>query len=702
MPAISFQAILDKALADYRYQIGIELDKHPFADQLRGRDSPDDVLKLLEDKASAFRVYRDGNRKLINWLSPVVRVIHTLSEVLGETVPMQPAKAIFVGVNVLITAAGGVSSSYDALVDLFECLENFLKRLRIYTDVPLTPSMTDIIGNIMVELLSVFALATKQIGEGRFKKFAKKLLGESEIEAVLRRLDRLTQEEGRMTVAQTLEVVHGLMNNVKVVMSDGKASTEGIRNALDSMQRMASDMNKMRRDQMQRDSKTWLCPPDPSKNYNIGCKSHRDGTAAWLFEESVFTEWDAKGSLLWIQGKPGSGKTILLSSIIRKIDSACKAGLASMAYYYFDFKDIEKQHLRGLLSSLVFQLSAKSDPCYQILSRLYSDHVAGTQEPSEDTLSQCLVEMFEVPGHPAMYIIIDALDECPNISGIPTAREQVLKFLKHLVELRLPNVHICVSSRPEIDIRNTFEPLAPFCMSLHDEGGQKADITSYIKAAVHFDLRMRRWRDEDKQLVINTLSNKADGMFRWVFCQLEVLRQTLPADIRSTLNDMPKTLDETYERALLAIGTQVRQYAQRLFQCLSVSIRPLRVEELADILAVRFDPGVLPKFNPDWRLGHPEEAVFSVCSGLISVVDVDGFRVVQFSHFSVKEFLTSDRLATAREDLSGYHIVPHSAHTILAQASLSVLLRLDDHIDKDTIKGFPLSDYAARHWIDHG
>ncbi|KAH8980233.1 hypothetical protein EDB92DRAFT_1820618 [Lactarius akahatsu] len=179
MPAVSFPAIIDKALADYHDQIGVELDKHPFADELRGRDSPDDVLKLLEDKANAFEVYRDGNRKLINWLSPVVRVIHTLSGVLGEAIPLQAAKAIFVGVDVLITvlpltfstdAAKGVSSSYDALADLFECIGNFLKRLRIYTDIPLTPSMVDIIVKIMVELLSVFALATKQIKQGRFSK----------------------------------------------------------------------------------------------------------------------------------------------------------------------------------------------------------------------------------------------------------------------------------------------------------------------------------------------------------------------------------------------------------------------------------------------------------------------------------------------------------------------------------------------------
>ena len=142
-----------------------------------------------------------------------------------------------------VQAADGVSSSYDALVELFECIANFLKRLRIYTDIPLTTSMTEVIANIMAELLSVFSLATKQIKQGRFskwivilntrllnvgiEKFAKKLLGDNEIEAVLRRLDRLTQEESRMTVAETFEVVHGLMNNVKAVMNGTQSLLAG-------------------------------------------------------------------------------------------------------------------------------------------------------------------------------------------------------------------------------------------------------------------------------------------------------------------------------------------------------------------------------------------------------------------------------------------------------------------------------------------
>ncbi|KAH9018597.1 hypothetical protein EDB85DRAFT_604546 [Lactarius pseudohatsudake] len=170
---MSFQPILDAALADYSNQVGIDLATHPLADGLRSSGSPDDVLTLLEDKANEFKNFRDGNRKLLNWLRPVVYVVHSLSAVLGASVtlvPFEPAKAIFAGVDVLIATASSVSSSYDALVDLFECLGNFLKRLQIYTDLPLTDPMREISVKIMVELLSVLALATKQVKQGRFSK----------------------------------------------------------------------------------------------------------------------------------------------------------------------------------------------------------------------------------------------------------------------------------------------------------------------------------------------------------------------------------------------------------------------------------------------------------------------------------------------------------------------------------------------------
>lgn len=184
-----------------------------------------------------------------------------------------------------------------------------------------------------------------------------------------------------------------------------------------------------------------------------------------------------------------------------------------MGYYYFDFRDKTKQDVRGLLSSLLAQFCAKSDSCYDILSELYSRNDAGSQQPSNHSLTECLKKMLQLPRQPVIYIIVDALDECPISSGFPNiAREKVLDLLEELLELKVPNLRICVTSRPEVDIRDVLEPLTSHHLSLHDETGQKNDILDYISSVVQTDRKMRRWRSEDKQLVIDMLSAKADGM----------------------------------------------------------------------------------------------------------------------------------------------------------------------------------------------
>jgi hypothetical protein len=192
----------------------------------------------------------------------------------------------------------------------------------------------------------------------------------------------------------------------------------------------------------------------------------------------------------------------------------CDAGQASMAYFYFDFRDIDKQHWRHLITSLLTQLSSYSGPRCDVLSRLYSNHDDGAQQPSDDTLTRCLKEMLTLPDQPPIYLIIDALDECPNTSGIPSHRDRVLRLVKELIDLHLPHLHICITSRPEVDIREVLEALTSRRVSLHDQSGQKKDIEDYVKSVVYSDLEpiMRRWRKEDKDMVIETLSKLANGM----------------------------------------------------------------------------------------------------------------------------------------------------------------------------------------------
>jgi ankyrin repeat protein len=192
--------------------------------------------------------------------------------------------------------------------------------------------------------------------------------------------------------------------------------------------------------------------------------------------------------------------------------------------------------------------------------------------------------------------------------------------------------------------------------------------------------------------------------FRWVFCQLASLRHCFPPNLRQFLNELPDTLDETYERMLRGINKAQQDNAYRLLQCLAVAVRPLRVEELAELLAFDFQApgsGGIPKLKDDWRWDNQEEAVLSTCSSLVAIVRNGDSRMVQFSHFSVKEYLTSPRLARSHGDVSRFYIDLQQAHTILAQACLGTILRLDENSENNDAERFPLLEYAAELWVEH-
>ena len=188
--------------------------------------------------------------------------------------------------------------------------------------------------------------------------------------------------------------------------------------------------------------------------------------------------------------------------------------------------------------------------------------------------------------------------------------------------------------------------------------------------------------------------------FRWVFCQLDTLCRCFPSSIRTALNELPTTLDDTYEQTLQGIPKEKRQHAYRLLQCLVAAIRPLRVQELAEIFTIEFDLDAGLKLVEEWRPENPEQAILSACSTLIVVIDDLDTKIVQFSHFTVKEFLTSDRLRLSR-DVPHYHIRLNTAHTTLARICLAVLLQLDEEVDTEHLKRSPLAGYAAQYWVDH-
>ena len=231
--------------------------------------------------------------------------------------------------------------------------------------------------------------------------------------------------------------------------------------------------------------------------------------------------WFSAGSgksILWCVAfqrfTPQETNIFLSSAIIEDIKHTTEPRSALVAYYYLDFKDVAKRDVRGLLASILLQLVDDSGRCWDTLHQLYEACRDGSEQPSDASLVKCLAEMIDLSGQVQIYLIVDALDECPNTTGTPSAREKVLNFVQDLLQSDHSNLFVCITSRPEHDISATLNPLTSPSnrVSLHDEGGQRQDIDCYVRSFVQADSSMRRWRAEDKELVISVLSERAAGM----------------------------------------------------------------------------------------------------------------------------------------------------------------------------------------------
>ncbi|KAH8985159.1 hypothetical protein EDB92DRAFT_2116823 [Lactarius akahatsu] len=373
----NFDSIFRTAFNAYKNRTGHDITSHPLAAWLKTCDSPDAILAVLRAQVDEFDRSRRDDERLTKWLNPTVNVLYAFSATLGEGVGLvfSPAKVIFTGFGVLLLASKDVAASHDVLIDIFERIENFFKRLGAYTEVPQTTAMTDVIVKIMVEVLSIFAIATKEIRQGRAKKFVKKLVKGVGF-----------QVEGVNKVVQGVDgKVDGVYERVQVVDERVKGVDERVHGVGEGLQCVDYKVQAVDDRVKQVTSfdvilRNWISPPDPSINYNTACGAHHEA---------------------------GSGKSILSSVIIRDIEDICNAGFASMAYFYFDFKDTAKQDSRALVSSLLIQLSDQSDTYCDILHDLYSTHRRGSVQPNDDALTQCLKTMLVSLGQTPIYVILD-------------------------------------------------------------------------------------------------------------------------------------------------------------------------------------------------------------------------------------------------------------------------------------------------------
>ncbi|KAL6797086.1 ankyrin repeat-containing domain protein [Trichoderma sp. SZMC 28012] len=468
---------------------------------------------------------------------------------------------------------------------------------------------------------------------------------------------------------------------------------------ISSLRRAVEEANAK---QDHRDFYRWLCDVDPSDMYNAARNRHEAGTSEWFIEGQAFESWmNNPRSLLWLHGKAGSGKSVLSSSVIKFLQSKHKddATIAT-AYYYFSFSDVKKQERDAMLASLIKQICCCRPNMPDSIARL-KKHRDQDMRPPTDELQEEFIATLR--GFSKVHIIIDALDECPELGG---RREDLMKTLRYILNAAPDNLHVICTSRKESDIDAEFEShlseptRIQFDLSSYMyREAIKRDIGQYIDTTLA-DVNYKSWSDTIKKKVKEILIERSDGMFQYVRCQFEVLRSLRSSsEILQALLNLPKGLDQTYERILRMIDPKYQEQIISCLQWLAFSYTPLSVEQLAHIFILRpSDMDTNQKIMQ--RLNHSEQLfdsqdVLAYFSGLVLVE----FGIVRLAHFSVKEYLNSSRIH--RDDAISLGFSEADAHLSIAYWCLAYHTYLSTP-DSYTIQTrYPLKSYATNYWPRH-
>ncbi|PTB48090.1 hypothetical protein M431DRAFT_335626 [Trichoderma harzianum CBS 226.95] len=467
----------------------------------------------------------------------------------------------------------------------------------------------------------------------------------------------------------------------------------------ESSRETRTDVQTLKTSDHLRELRRWLSPPNASENYNNGIKLRHGDSGQWLLQSEEYSSWKSQpNSFLWLQGIPGCGKTVLSSIIVKDLEDG---SFKSVLYFFFDFTNSDKQLFGKALSSLVLQLYCKNKDAQKPLDSLYDSCGKGTSQPSTDGLFATFQSMLQRAGE--IHIVLDALDECQTRKEYPTGG--LLTSIEALATFQHPNVHFLVTARPEQDITSSIKSWARNQDIIPIQSGRIADdIFAYVKARVRNNKgplkRWNEWPEVEVEIEIG-LSKKANGMFRWVTCQLDALENCLDyPTLQKALNSLPMTLDETYARILTNLPREHEHHTRRLLQFLAYSERPLTIEEAVDAIAV--DTANSPRFNKKNRMPVPEE-ILSYCSSLV-VLNVNSWengeaiQELQLAHLSVKDYLLSNRVPQS----FGKDFNEATASASIAQVCLAYLLELDKILPvKELRQSCWLAQYSARYWMDH-
>ncbi|KZV76368.1 ankyrin [Peniophora sp. CONT] len=674
----TFRDLWDTALKGYSDKTGIDLLKHDYAELFDECDSAEAVTAVIQDELQNFTKFRAEDSKwgiVRQKLKMVVNFVLKFNDAVAEAASshLPGGKAIIVAIGVLLAATKGVSENYDALVELFGMFSDYLERLssRLTAGATMGPSKKKITVDVLLEMLTVLGIALKLVKGNRFKHWLKTIFGAEDMTNAMFRLDKLTAREDRM-------IMSDIYADVKHMQAVGQISSVTLR----SLEIRIEDVYNYHVNER---IVTWLAAPDSSINHSFLTKKRYANSGEWFLKGAPFRRWASlQGSpVYWVYGKPGSGKSVLCSTVIDELNASGKR----VVFFYHDFRDMHKQTAQGLLAALVLQLGNASALSLSCLRDIYlTQSSSGSKRPDMSLLSSCLAGMLAAESEP-VYVALDALDECPQMQ-----RAELLSLVHELA--RNTRIRLFIASRPEADIQRCLIALDPYECDLHNHDQQNMDTKHFVSHVLSTEFPFSTWPRDLVDFTIETLASQANGMFRWVVCQLDILRDCIPKYARGVLSSLPPTLDETYERILRGISPVRAADALRIFQCLAYAQGPgLTVRELAEIFAIDFTSNpALPQLQVHYRPADPTLELLRMCSALVVIVPhtsslgLDGPNehtgFVQFAHFSVQEYLLSGRLAT---DVKNYAIDAQQSHSTLAQICLATLLceeysRFPEHV----------------------
>ncbi|KAK4611479.1 Vegetative incompatibility protein HET-E-1 [Fulvia fulva] len=544
--------------------------------------------------------------------------------------------------------------------------------------------------------------------------------------ANMKLIDKLKWMEGRRTTVPE-DMAYALFGVLGV--APGADYGEGSETA---MQRLEAAVNGQSGTSQQikplRELFERLKAPDPWTNHQLAQGHHEPNTGTWLLHSRAYQTWKSgawepgSSRCLWLHGKPGSGKTVLCSTAVEDSLACCRGRpYFGYAVFYFSFSDESKQDYLAFLTSLLEQLGQR-EPGLGVL-RMLSVHAIRTQDWLEDTLRRCIASYQQV------FLHVDALDECSRADKV---REHVLVGLETLVATA-PNIRVLVTSRAEPDIR---EYLQRFDTVSIEATTADQDIRLYVSERLSRHSRLSLLPLQTRNLVEDTLTQKANGMFRWVDCQLaelEKLKSLRPTSIKAKLSALPEELDQTYERMLNRIKLVDRPYALTIFRWVTYAESPRTLLELTEADVI--DPTRCPTADGDFDVGkkyhwkdaleilgefllveHPRPGDENYNHGTLfdeaeeedlsmaSQTKTNNKHVrVHLAHFSVNQYLQSTLISTGHSQY--FHLIPAREHTFLTQSCITYLMYYSDSTlkacSKQDLDTFPLLRYAAKSWSYH-